>query len=73
MRMVTRDGLDEDLLQDRRVLENLRLGCRSMPQIGPQDSSVANPKFVSLWSKAGSEFQIQSHTSNLLNLVWLWI
>jgi hypothetical protein len=31
---------------------------------------VANPKFVSLWSRARIEFRIQSQTSNLLNLVW---
>ena len=29
--------------------------------------SVANPKFVSLWSSAPSEFRIQSHTSKLLD------
>ena len=33
-------------------------------------TSVANPKFVSPWSEARIEFRIQSHTSNLLNLVW---
>jgi uncharacterized membrane protein YhaH (DUF805 family) len=31
---------------------------------------VANPKFVLPWSEALIEFRIQSHTSNLLNLVW---
>src|SRR4029077_11436287 len=35
-----------------------------------QDTSVANPKFVLFWSEAQIEFRIQSHTSNLLNLVW---
>jgi hypothetical protein len=30
-------------------------------------ASVANPKFVSLWSGTMSEFRIQSHTGKLLN------
>ena len=33
-------------------------------------ASVANPKFALPWSSSPSEFRIQSHTSNLLILVW---
>jgi hypothetical protein len=32
--------------------------------------SVANPKFAKPWSSLASEFRIQSHTGNLLILVW---
>ena len=33
----------------------------------PDQAGVANPKFVSLWSDAVSEFWPQSHTGKLLN------
>ncbi|RCI77426.1 hypothetical protein D7I41_20030 [Ochrobactrum sp. MH181795] len=34
------------------------------------ETSVANPKFVSLRGGVANEFRIQSHTSNILDLVW---
>src|SRR6267154_2604026 len=36
-------------------------------------TSVTNPKFAIPGGSSASEFRIQSHTSNLLNLVWFRI
>ena len=36
-------------------------------------TSVTNPKFAIPAGSSASEFRIQSHTSNLLNLVWFRI
>src|SRR2546423_10017523 len=36
---------------------------------GPAPAGVANPKFAIAWARVRANFRIQSHTSNLLNLV----
>src|SRR5882724_13612586 len=45
------------------------MGRAILREISPS-SSVANPKFAIPRGNSESEFRIQSHTSNLLILVW---
>ena len=61
----SRDACAVALLRNARSVHGL-VGLRLLG-VTVAASSVANPKFASLWSSAPSEFRIQGHTSKLLN------